>query len=108
MRRSVAPNSFRDPNAERPVRLLHTLPAVFLELEHRPNRIDVLGYDIRLLVDRLEVVQPFAVDDVHAVPPDGDLVQVRAAPRQVAGHLHDLGRGLDAVSAGDGGDPRYP
>src|SRR2546428_3767823 len=96
---NVGPYSFGDSDAEGPVRLLHAFAAVFLELEHRTNGVDVLGHDIRLLVDRLEVVQAFAVDDVDAVPPHGDLVKVRAAPRQVAGHLHDLGRGLDAISA---------
>src|SRR5437870_12053623 len=105
---NVRPDSFRDPDAEGPVRLLHALAAVFLELEHRTNRVDVLRHDIRLLVDRLEVVQALAVDDVHAVPPHGDLVQVGTAPREVAGHLHDLGGRLDAVYAGDQRDPRDP
>src|SRR2546427_12011398 len=95
----VGPDSFRDPDAEGPVRLLHALAAVFLELKHRADRVDVLWDDIRLLADRLEIAQAFAVDDVHAVAPPGDLVQVGTAPRQVAGHLHDLARGLDAIAA---------
>src|SRR5437867_11700811 len=31
-------------------------------------------------MDRLEVVQPLAVNDMDAVPPDGDFIEVRAAP----------------------------
>src|SRR5256712_6537227 len=104
----VRPDLLRDADAERSIRLLHALPAVFLELEERPNRVDVLGHDIRLLVHRLEVVQAFAVDDVHAIPPNGDLVQVGTAPREVAGHLHDLGRGLDTIPTGHERDPREP
>src|SRR5438876_12020159 len=52
-------------------------------------------------MDRLEVVQPLAVNDMDAVPPDGDFIEVRAAPGEVSGDLHDLGRRLDAISARD-------
>src|SRR5437667_30645 len=87
----VTLRSLRDSDAETPVRLFHALAAVVLELGQGPNRVDVLGYDVRLLMDGLEVVQPLAVDDMDAAPPDGDLIQVRAAPGEVPGDFHDLG-----------------
>src|SRR5256712_13951141 len=105
-RMKIRLDSLADSDAQGAVRLLHALAAVLLELEQGPDRVHVLRHDIRLLVDRLEVVQALAVDDVDAVPPHGDLVQVRAAPRKVPGDLHDLGRRLDAVAARDESDSR--
>src|SRR5256885_15532617 len=89
--------SLRGPDAEGAVRLLHALPTVLFELEEGPDRVHVLRHDVGLLVDRLEVVQPSTVHDVNPVPPHGHLVEVRAAPRYIPPHLHDLGRPLDAL-----------
>src|SRR2546430_10987914 len=50
---TVRPDSFRDPDAKEPVRLLHDLAAVFLELEHRTNHVDVLRHDIRIMESSL-------------------------------------------------------
>src|SRR6266571_432798 len=73
-------NSPGEADAERTVRLLHAPAAVLLELKQRADRVDVLGDDVGLLVDRLEVVEPLSVDDVDAVAPDRDLVEVGPVP----------------------------
>src|SRR2546426_310981 len=100
--------SLRGPDAEGAVGLLHALPTVLFEFEEGPDCVHVLRHDVGLLVDRLEVVQPSTVHDVNPVPPHGDLVEVRAVPRQIPRHLHDLGRRLDAVAAGHRDHPRKP
>src|SRR6267378_3147393 len=83
--------SFHEADPQGPVGLLHALATVLLKFQERTDRIDVFGHDIRFLMDRLEIEQTFPVQDVDAVPPHRDLVQVRAVSREVPCHLHNLG-----------------
>src|SRR3990170_33040 len=57
-------------NAKRTVGQPDRLSPVPLELKERANRVHVLGHDVALLMDRLEVVQVGTVDDVDPVLPD--------------------------------------
>src|SRR5207302_7245093 len=89
--RPTADSSLHDADSEALVRLLHALPPVSLDFEEGANRVHVLRHDIRFLMDRLEIEQALPVDDVNAISPYGDLIQVGTVPRKVPGHLHDLG-----------------
>src|SRR3990170_1929651 len=92
-------------NAKRTVRQPDRLSPVPLELKERANRVHVLGHDVALLMDRLEVVQVGTVDDVDPVLPDRDLIQVRPGAPEVASKFHDLRGGLDPFRAADELEP---
>lgn len=104
----LPPPLCRSPDSDETERFVGH-PDGLLRILHRSHQgadaVDVLGDDVGLLVDRLEAVELFAVEDRDRLLEDPVLPEIRPRPAEILGVLPELGVALDPHGLADEPDP---